>query len=126
MKTTLLALALLATPAFADIDIADNHKELAVDCAKDPNITIAGNHAKLTLTGTCARIKITGNHASITGSATEVSVMGNHNEVALDAVDRLSIMGNHNKASWKKAADAKLKKPKVANLGKYNKVTQAK
>lgn len=126
MKTTLLALALLATPAFADLQIMDNHQEITVDCAKDPNISVMGNHTKVTLTGTCAKVSLAGNHARVTGSATTVAIMGNHNDAALDGVDRLSVMGNHNKASWKQPLDAKLARPKIANTGRANKITRAK
>lgn len=128
MKTIAFLAAFVAflPLAAADISLIDNHKTVTVDCAKDPNVSIMGNHAKVTLTGTCTSVSISGNHAAVTGSTTTVSIAGNHNLASLDAVDALSVAGNHNTATYKATVDAKLKKTKVRNAGKYNKITQAK
>ncbi len=121
----LTSLALLPLAA-ADVSILDNDQTVAVDCAKDPNVSIMGNQATVTLTGTCAKIVISGNHATVTGSATLVSIPGNHNTAMLDAVDTLSVPGNHNTATYKKTVSPKLKKTKVASPGNHNTITRTK
>ena len=117
----LLALLIVASPALAlaDVTIVDNGKTVAVDCAKDPQVDLIGNHLTVTLTGKCKKLNITGNHEAVTGSAGDVFVMGNENAVALEAVDTINVAGNKNIVSWKKD------KPKVQNSGKDNKVSQA-
>jgi hypothetical protein len=112
--------------AAADVAVTDNNETLTVDCAKDPNVSIMGNHTTMTLTGTCKKVSISGNHATVTGSANLVSISGNHNTAVLDGVDKLSTPGNHNTATWKKPIDAKLKKPKIGNSGNGNTITQTK
>lgn len=118
----LLALLLVALPALAsaDVTIIDNGKTVAIDCAKDPQVDLIGNHLTVTLTGTCTKLNITGNHETVTGSATDVSVMGNENSVALDATDKIMVAGNKNTVSWKQPGT------KVQNSGKDNTVTQLK
>ena len=70
----LLALALVAVPAVAaaDVSIIDNGKTVAIDCAKDPRVSLIGNSLTVTLTGTCKKLDITGNHETVTGSAGDV------------------------------------------------------
>lgn len=121
-KLSLIAL-LFASTAAADVSIVDNNQTVTVDCAKDPNVSIAGNNAKVTLTGTCKAVVLAGNKATVTGSATSVSVAGNENTATLDVVDTLSVTGNKNVVSYAKASDAK-KKTRVSNLGNNNKVTK--
>ena len=118
------ALAAFATPARAEITIIDNNRTLEVDCAKDPEIALIGNHISLTTQGVCASITVLGNHASINGSSTEVNVAGNHNTLALVAADEVTIAGNHNTVSVRKAVT--LKTPRISNIGTNNRVTQPK
>lgn len=122
----LLASVTLLPIAAADISIVENHETVTIDCAKDPNVSVAGNHATVTLTGTCTKIMLAGNHATLTGSATAVWIAGNHNKADLQAVDSLSVPGNHNKASYKKTVNPKLKKAKVSNPGNKNTITRTK
>jgi len=128
MKTIAFVAAFVSFLPFAaaDISVTDNNQTLAVDCAKDPNVSIMGNHATVTLTGTCKKVSVSGNHATVTGSANLISISGNHNTASIDGVDKLSTPGNHNTATWKKPIDATLKKPKISNPGKWNTITQAK
>ena len=114
---------LFASTASADVSIVDNNQTVIVDCAKDPNVSIAGNGAKVTLNGTCKAIVLAGNSATVTGSAGSVSVAGNENTATLDTVDSLSVTGNKNKITYAKASDAK-KKTRVSNLGNDNTVTK--
>jgi hypothetical protein len=118
------AFAAFAAPVRADISILDNNKTLDVDCAKDPEISLLGNHITITTKGVCARITIAGNEATVTGSATTVVVAGNHNTVTLAAVDDLTIDGNNNTATVRKSV--KLKAPRIANRGKDNHITAPK
>lgn len=120
-----LALVSLTGVAAADISILDNRQTLTVDCAKDPNVNIAGNHATLTLNGVCENVNVSGNHATVTGSAKKIMVSGNHNTVDLDTVDVLAVPGNHNTASYKRSSDPK-KPTKVSSPGKRNKVSKKK
>ncbi len=120
----LISLGALAAPARADIFVTDNNKTLDVDCAKDPQITLAGNHITLTTTGVCTKISVTGNYETVTGSANQVSVTGNHNTITLAAADEVGILGNNNTVSVGKAVTRKT--PKIGNVGKANHVTQPK
>jgi hypothetical protein len=117
------AISLLAAAASADVTVMDNNKTLTVDCAKDKNVNLVGNHITVTLTGTCENVKVTGNHETVVGSTTNAYVAGNHNTLTLDAVDLISVAGNYNTATYKKTAAKK--KTKVSNLGKNNKITKA-
>ena len=120
----LTAVAALAAPAHAEITIIDNNRTLDVDCTKDPEIELVGNHFAVTMQGVCASIAILGNHASVSGSSREVHVAGNHNTLTLIAADEVSVAGNHNTISVRKAVT--LKAPRISNLGTDNRVTQPK
>src|SRR5215813_2170188 len=87
----IFAIAAFSAAARADVTVMDNDKTLDVDCAKDPNVALLGNHLTLTTKGVCARISVAGNNATITGSASLVSVTGNHNTVTLEAADDVSV-----------------------------------
>jgi tRNA G37 N-methylase TrmD len=113
-----------AAPARADISVTDNHKTLDVDCAKDPQISLSGNHITITTKGVCTKIMISGNHATVTGSATMVLVSGNDNTVTLAASDDVVISGNKNTLTVRKAVTRKA--PNVMNSGNDNRVTQPK
>jgi hypothetical protein len=119
-----LALAAFAAPARAEVTVIDNNRTVEVDCAKDPEIELIGNHITLTTLGVCARIAILGNHASVNGSSSEVHVAGNHNKLALVAADDVTVLGNHNSISVRKAVT--LKAPRISNLGNGNRITQPK
>lgn len=114
----ILALLLLATPAFADVSVIDNNKTITVDCAKDPKVDLVGNNITLTLTGTCKTVNVTGNKETVKGSATSVFVAGNENTVNIDTADTITVAGNKNTVTYKTG--------KVSNPGKNNKVTQVK
>ena len=118
------AISLLATTASADVTVMDNNKTLTVDCAKDKNVNLVGNHITVTLTGTCTNVKVTGNHETVVGSTSNAYVAGNHNTLTLDGVDNISVAGNFNTASYKKPVAKK--KTSVSNTGKDNKISQAK
>lgn len=125
MKLAALASIMFAAGvASADVTIMDNHKTVTVDCAKDPNISLLGNHITVTMTGTCTKVSATGNHLKIIGSVTTANVPGNHNTLELDGVDRISVIGNYNTVSYKKPLAKK--KTSVSNVGKNNKVSVAK
>jgi len=124
MKLLLASLLLVPAIAAADVSIEDNDKTVAVDCAKDKNVSISGNKATVTLTGVCDTVSVSGNEITLAGSATRVSVSGNDNNVALDGVDALAASGNKNKVTWKKGV--KKAKPKISNTGNGNKVAKAK
>jgi hypothetical protein len=110
--------------ARAEVTIIDNDKTVEVDCAKDPEINLIGNHLTVTTKGVCARIAISGNDATISGSAIVVQINGNHNTVALAAADDVAIHGNNNTVTVRKAIKAKT--PRISNPGKDNRVTQPK
>jgi hypothetical protein len=122
LAASIAVLAALAAPARAEVTVIDNHRVLDVDCAKDPDIAVVGNHITLTTHGVCAKITVLGNHANVTASSSEVSVAGNHNTLALTAADQVTVAGNHNTVSVRKALT--LKSPRIANLGNDNRVTQ--
>ena len=127
MKLALLAvvtLSLIARPVAADISIVDNGKTIDVDCAKDKEVNLIGNHITITAKGVCTKITVTGNHETVTGSANVVYVAGNNNTVTIDSADDVTIAGNNNTLTVHKAVT--LKAPKVSNSGKDNKVTQPK
>lgn len=120
--TAFTALAALATPARAEITVIDNNRTLDVDCTRDPEITLVGNHITITTEGVCVKIAVMGNHATVRGSASLVYVAGNHNTLLLAAADEVSVAGNHNNVSVRKAIT--LRAPRIANLGNKNRVTQ--
>ena len=118
-------LVALSSTAAADVTVVDNHQNLTVDCAKDPAVTVLGNHATVLLSGTCGRVTLAGNHISVTGSVSAISVPGNHNIAILDVVDVISVPGNHNTVTYKSSSNPK-KKTKVGVPGNKNKVSRAK
>jgi len=122
LAASIAVLAALAVPARAEVTVIDNNRVLDVDCAKDPDIAVVGNHITVTTQGVCAKITVMGNHASVTGSSSEVYVAGNHNLLALTAADQVTVAGNHNTVSVRRAVT--LKAPRIANLGNDNRVTQ--
>ena len=126
MTKRILAAAILSLTsiAAADVTIADNKQTLTVDCAKDKQVNILGNHATVTLTGTCTKVSVSGNNANVTGSANTVWIAGNNNNVTLPGVDTLTIAGNSNNVTYKGPITAKT--TKVSNPGNKNNVTRQK
>jgi catabolite regulation protein CreA len=120
------AFATLGTAAIAraDVTLLDNNKTVAVDCAKDPEVNLVGNHLTVTTKGICARITVSGNEETVTGSASIVQVNGNHNTVTLDAADDVAINGNRNTVIVRKPIKAKA--PRISNPGTDNHVTRPK
>ena len=108
-----------AKAARADDFVVTNQGKVAINCAKTPDVSIAGNQNTITTTGTCRSISISGNQNTVNGTATSVSVSGNDNIVTITA-DQVSITGNTNTVTVPKAI--KLKKPRVSNLGNDNTV----
>ncbi|HEX7836815.1 MAG TPA: DUF3060 domain-containing protein [Kofleriaceae bacterium] len=120
-----LGTTLGALPAArANVTLVDNDKTVEVDCAKDPEVNLIGNHLTVTTKGVCARIAISGNDETVSGSAGTVYVNGNHNTVTLAAADDVAINGNHNTVTVRKAIKAKA--PRISNPGNDNRVTQPK
>ena len=122
MKLAMVSIVLTAATASADVSIMDNDKTIAVDCAKDKEVNLVGNHITVTLTGTCTKVTATGNHGKVIGSTTGAFVLGNHNTLELDGVDTISIAGSHNSVSYKKPIAKK--KTTVSNMGKNNSIKQ--
>jgi phosphate-selective porin len=121
---TLASLGLAFSAARADVTVLDNNKTIEVDCAKDPQVNLLGNHLTVTLKGVCARINVEGNEETITGSAGVVRVNGNHNTVTLDAADQVGVFGNDNTVTVQKPIKAKA--VQIASPGSRNKVTRPK
>jgi hypothetical protein len=120
----LLVVSLAAVTASADVSVMDNNKTLTVDCAKDKNVNLVGNHITVTLTGTCDRVTATGNHGTIVGSSTAAYVAGNHNTLNLDGVDTISVPGNHNTVTYKRPLAKK--KTAINAPGNGNTITRVK
>jgi hypothetical protein len=121
VATTLVAWTSIAS---ADISIMDNDQTIEVDCAKDKQVSVVGNHATVTLTGTCTKVSISGNHATLTGAATTVWIAGNQNTATLSGVDTLMVAGNENTVSYKGPITAKSTKVKAP--GSKNTITKQK
>ncbi len=114
-----LVLCLVTGTAAADVTVVDNHQKLDVDCAKDPNVELVGNHISLTTKGVCNKISVTGNHATVTASAKTVFIAGNHNTVTIET-DDVTIAGNNNTLTVRKWLSGK---PHISNPGTDNVVT---
>ena len=121
---TLASLSVASGAARADVSVLDNDKTLEVDCAKDPQVNLLGNHLTIILKGVCARITVDGNEETIHGSASAVRINGNHNTVALDAADQVAIYGNDNAVTVQKPIKAKA--VQISSPGSRNKVTRPK
>jgi catabolite regulation protein CreA len=121
---TLASLGAALGAARADVSVLDNDKTIEVDCAKDPQVNLLGNHLTVTLKGVCARVAIDGNEATVSGSAGAVRVNGNHNTITLDAADQVAIYGNDNTVTVQKPIKAK--KVQISSPGSRNKVTRPK
>jgi hypothetical protein len=119
-----LALGALGASARAEVSILDNDKTITVDCAKDPEISVLGNHVTVTATGVCSKITLSGNEGTVTGSAIAVFVSGNHNTVTLAAADDVSVTGSDNTVTLQKPV--KRKAARVSNVGTHNHVTAPK
>lgn len=120
----ILAISLTAATASADVTVMDNKTTLTVDCAKDKNVNIVGNHITVTLTGTCEKVSATGNSSTVNGSTANAYVAGNKNTLNLDRVDNISVSGNRNTITYKKPVTQK--KTSLSIGGKDNSVNQTK
>lgn len=116
------ALAAIAPAARADITVFENDKTIDVDCVKDANISLLGNHITVNAKGVCGRIAISGNEATVNASASAVSVTGNKNTINLDAADEVSITGNDNTVTVHKPLKAKT--TRISNPGNRNKISR--
>lgn len=119
----ILGVALMAGGAVADVSIIKPNIKMKIDCAKDPNVSIAGSNAKVTLTGTCESVSIAGNNAAITGSVKSLTIAGNNNKLELTSVDNVTIAGNNNKVAYKGTVDSTLTAPVISNVGNQNSVS---
>jgi len=118
---TLLALMLVSSAAFADINEMDNNKTHAVDCTKDATVRVSGNGNTFTLKGTCKSVQISGNKNTVKGDGTKALMLsGDDNTVALATIENAAVSGNSNSVSYKG------KKPAVSDSGNKNTVTPAK
>lgn len=97
----------------------------AIDCGKQASHSIVTNDGTYTYVGKCELITVNGNNNKVTiESAGGLAVNGNDNTVDVIAVEKLGVMGNDNKVTWKKGVTTA--KPKLANVGNRNAVSQAK
>jgi hypothetical protein len=124
MKLLVATLLLAASTASADVSIMDNDQTIEVDCAKDKQVSVIGNHATVTLTGTCTKVSISGNRATLIGSAATVWIAGNQNTATLSGVDTLMVAGNENTVTYKGPITAKATKVKAP--GNKNSITKQK
>jgi serine protease inhibitor len=125
MKRLIIASLFVSATSLAGGSYVENSKTLNHDCAKDPEVTVAGNSNTLTLTGECTKVSIAGNSNTLSiASAAALVVNGNQNTVAIEATDAIRVPGSNNTVTWKKPI--KEKKPAIANPGTKNKITQAK
>ncbi len=112
-------LLLFASPAaFAERQFVDNGKTFTVDCAKDAEISLVGNHLKVTLKGTCTRVNVLGNHETVTGTAATFFLAGNHNDLRADRADKITVAGSHNTVAYGRGL--KKPRPQVTNTGRNN------
>ncbi|MCX5742950.1 MAG: DUF3060 domain-containing protein [Proteobacteria bacterium] len=96
-----------------------------VDCAKQPAYQITSRRGSYKFTGTCTKIGVVGadNKLSIE-NVKELGVNGSNNLIDLVAADRIAATGSGNTITYKKGLSGA--KPKVASLGKNNKIDQIK
>jgi len=120
MRILVAAMLVLGSAvAGAENTVIDNTKTLTIDCAKDPVISLIGNHNTITLTGPCKKLQITGNHEVVKGSSATVFIAGNDNVVELDSAEEITVAGSNNTVSWKQGT------AKLTNSGKGNKVSKS-
>jgi hypothetical protein len=126
MKRLIVCSLLVSAVAVAgNKSYMDNSKTMTVDCAKQPEVTIMGNKNTFTFTGTCTKVNVQGNDNTVTVASTKLLlVQGNKNTVTADATDEIRAQGNENTITWKKPIDEK--QPKITDMGKTNKIDQAK
>jgi hypothetical protein len=124
MKLVIACLLVSAT-AFAGGSYVDNNKTVTHDCGKEPEASVAGNGNTITFTGECTKVSVQGNANTLAIASTKtLSVAGNKNTVAVESTDNISTPGSDNSVTWKKPIAEK--KPAISNMGKKNKITQAK
>lgn len=105
------ALALAAAPAVAAADdhaINNSGQSLELACGEGGKVAINGSQNEITITGNCSKL----------------AVNGSMNDIDVEAVDKIAINGAGNTVAWTRGW--KRKAPKVAKLGRNNKVVQNK
>jgi hypothetical protein len=123
---TAIAIAAFPSGSRAEVSINDSGVDLALDCNKDPEISMNGSSGTLTITGPCTKISVNGATNTVTiESALKVSVNGASNTVTIDAVDKVSSNGASNTITYKRAVTPK-KKVKVSNNGIKNSIKRLK
>jgi hypothetical protein len=125
MKRLALSILFVSTAAYADKAYINSASKIDHDCAKKPEVTIAGGGNTVTFIGECIRINIAGNKNKVTiAGVRDLIISGNKNTIDVDATDSIRATGNDNTVTWKKAI--KEKQPGVSNPGKDNKIGAAK
>lgn len=119
-----LLVALAPTVALADVSY-NAETNVTHDCAKDPNVSVNSSSGTFVFTGACAKIAINGSSVNATIESIEkLAINGSVNTVAVTAVDKLAVNGSNNVVTYKKSISGR--KPKIASLGRGNKITRAK
>jgi hypothetical protein len=134
---TLLILAVLSTPAFADKELA---KGTTWDCKKDPVVSIGNGAGKYTFKGACKKISIGGGSNKVTIASVEtldvgggmntinvttvdaLVVGGAGNKITAGTVDTIDVGGASNEITWKKAKTGD--KPNIKGQPDMNKISQ--
>lgn len=113
MKVRLLAclFVLAAAPAVAAADdsaVNDSGRSLELACGDGGKVAINGSKNEITITGNCSK----------------VAINGSMNDIEIEGVDKIAVNGTGNTVSWQHGW--KKKAPRVAKLGRNNRVQQAK
>ena len=121
-----LIFASVLAPSLAIADVSYNAEtDVTHDCAKDPAVSVNSSSGTFVFTGACEKIAINGSAVKVTIESIEkLAINGSANTVAVTAVDKLAVNGSNNVVTYKKAISGK--KPKIATLGRGNKITKVK
>jgi hypothetical protein len=108
----------------ADKPAADGNATV-VDCSKNPAYGITSGNGNYRFTGTCDKISLIGGHNKLTvENVKELGITGGHNVVDVVAADRIAATGSDNNVTYKKGLSGA--SPKIASLGKNNRIDQVK
>jgi hypothetical protein len=122
MKLIIIAIALAATPAFADKNL---DKGTAWDCKKDPVVFIGNGAGSYTFKGACTKISVGGGENKLTiESVDTLDVGGGENTITVGTVGTIDVGGADNKITWKKAKTGD--KPVMKGQPDKNTITQGK
>ncbi len=102
----LILLLLVSSPAIADDKVAVKKlaKGGAIDCAKDPHVSIGNGMGTYTFKGTCASISVGGGMNTLTIESVDVlDVGGAKNTITVDTIGTVKVTGAMNTIAWKKA-----------------------